>query len=449
MTNIDIDWKIASESAINGQKVLALQSGNMPDIFATGMTDAEMLQYSKEGAFVEITRDLLKEWAPNIYNTYESEPETWKLMKTSDGKMYSLSGLTKDFNFAQHYWFVRTDWLAAIGKKKSDIKTMDDFYDMLVAFKTKDPNGNGIQDEVPLATWSSGGFIFAPWGFNSAIDVDTQGKVYNMYTTSNMKNAVSYWAKVYKEYLVDKKTIDNWAGNNAAFMTLINSGKVGCFWYGWPNMEDELMNKYETLEYPTSKEGNGTFPKQAVTVNPLATRGSFYISSKCKNVSAALRWLDYLYTNDGYLLKQYGTPGKHIKKTSETTYEFTNTEASPDAGPKWALRGRNYLVNAKITNEVISPMYQRRYAIDDWCAKTMKETGQKFMPNTWKTKEEINNEKVYQSYWTQASGEWKNFVTGKKNMGADWTTLINEMKNKGINKYVAVLQKYYDRCNGK
>ncbi len=446
MTNIDVEWQISSESAINGAKVLALQSGNMPDIFATGMTDGEMLQYSKEGAFVEITKDLLKEWAPNIYKTYNDNPEAWTNMKSADGKMYSLAGLTEDFNFAQHYWFVRTTWLKKLGLSKP--KTMDQFYEMLNAFKNGDPNGNGQADEVPLATWSNGGFIFAPWGFNSSIDVDTNGKVYNMYTTSNMKNAVTYWAKVYKEDLVSKKEINNWAGNNAAFMTLINTGKVGCFWYGWPNLEDNLMKEYETLEYPTAGN-NGTFPAQAITVNPKVSRGSFYISSKCKNVTAALRWLDYLFTDDGYMLKQYGTPGKAYKKTSATTYEFTGTEASPDAGPKWSLRARNYLADSKITNEVISPMYERRYAIDDWCAKTMVETKQKFLPTTWKTQSEINAEKLYTTYWNQVSGEWWNFVQGKKNMGADWTTLINEMKSKGINKYVAELQKYYDRCNPK
>ena len=446
LTNIQIEWRIYSESAISGAKVLALQSGNMPDIFCTSMTDSEMLQYSKEGAFVEITKDLLKEWAPNIYNTYNKYPVAWDNMTTSDGKMYSLAGLTKLFNYAQHYWFVRTDWLQAIGMKKSDIKTMDDFYDMLVKFKNNDPNGNGQKDEVPLATWSSGGFIFAPWGFNSSIDVDKNGIVHNMYTTSNMKNAVTYWAKVYKEDLVDKKTIDNWAGNNAAFMTLINSGKVGCFWYGWPSLDDALMSRYEALEYPVSGD-NGSFPKQAINVNSMVNRGSITITSKCKNVPAALRWIDYLFTNDGYMLKQYGSVGNYYTKTSDTTYQLTGTAASINAGPKWAIRCRDFLDGATITNQTISIVDQRRYAIDDWCEATLKTNGQKFLPTTWKTKEELNAEKLYTTYWNQVSNSWKDFVTGKRNMGADWTTLINEMKAKGINNYIKVLQGYYDRCN--
>lgn len=447
MTNMDIDWRIYSESGISGQKVLALQSGNLPDIMFTSLTDSEMLQYSNEGSFVELTKDILKEWAPNVYATYNKYPEAWENGTNSEGKMYILPGLTKDFNYAQHYWFVRTDWLQRVGMKKSDIKTMDDFYDMLVAFRDGDPNGNGQKDEVPLATWHHGGFITNPWGFTSAISVSKSGKVTNMYTTDNMKNAVSFWAKVYKEDLVDKNTIDNWAGNNAAFMTLINTGKVGCFWYGWPNMEEDLMSKYETLPYPTSKEGNGDFPAQAIDVTPFVNNGNILITKNCKNVAAALRWVDYLFTDDGYMLKQFGTVGKAYKKLADGNYELTSTPASEDAGPKWALRCRNYLEDSKIVNQEPSVATLRRKDIDAWCEKTLKTNGQKFLPTTWMTKEEINAEKLYTTYWNSVSDEKWNFIKGNKNMGADWTTLINEMKAKGMNDYIKVLQGYYDRCN--
>lgn len=29
-------------------------------------------------------------------------------------------------------------------------ETLDDFYDVCMAFKTQDPNGNGIADEIPF-----------------------------------------------------------------------------------------------------------------------------------------------------------------------------------------------------------------------------------------------------------------------------------------------------------
>ncbi len=444
MTNIEIEWQLAAENQMKGKRLLALQSGNMPDIFTGTFTDEQMLQYSKEGAFVEYTKDILKEWAPNIYNIYNKYPEAWKNATTANGKMYSLPGLTVDFPYAQHFWWVRKTWLDKLGLQKP--KTMDEFYEMLVAFKTKDPNGNGQADEIPLATWHQDGLIYAPWGFNTRIDVDTKGIVHNMYTTQNMKNGVTYWAKVYKEGLVDKTSMKDGAANNAVFLSTIASGKVGCFWWGWPSqsMDDALLNEYEYLGYPTAGN-NGDFPAQAITVNPVVDNGALTISSKCKNVSAALRWLDYLFTNDGYMLKQYGAVGNAYKKTSETTYEFTGKEAGKN--PAWAIKALNFLEGAKITNKEVSPLYERRYAMDAWSAETLKNNKQKFLPKTWKTQEEINNEKVYITYWNSVQYSYRNFVKGTKNMGSDWTALINEMNKKGINKYVAVLQKYYDRCN--
>ncbi|MBO5020085.1 MAG: extracellular solute-binding protein [Clostridia bacterium] len=445
LTNMKIDWRLYTENVIKQQVILALQSGNLPDIIAgTTLDDESMLQYSANGTFVEITKDLLKEWAPNVYETYNKNPEAWNITKTSNGKMYAFAGLSKDWNYAQHYLWVRTTWLKKLGLSKP--KTMDDFYKMLIAFRDGDPNGNGQQDEVPFAALSDSGFIFNPWGFTSPIAVSNSGKVTNMYTTSNMKEAVTYWAKIYKEGLVDKNSMNNSSGSYAAFHTLTKSGKVGCFFVGYPQLEDKLLKEYEILPYPTSGN-NGDFPSVAINVNPVVNRGQIIITKKCKNVSAALRWIDYLYTDDGYMLRRYGSEGDYYKKTSDTTYEFTGNPEPKNPGPSYALRGKDFLANSKITNEKTTLIDEQRAVMDKWCGKTLGSNGQKLLPTTWKNKDEINAEKIYTSYWDSVKYNYDSFIQGKKNIGSDWTSLINEMNSKGMNKYIAILQKYYDRCN--
>ena len=163
MTNMDIKFDLATDEAMAQRKTLALQSGNLPDIFASGckITDQDVQQYGAEGTFVEITKDMLKKWAPNVYKFYD-DYKLWNLVKTTDGKMYSLASGTKDFNYDQHYLWINKTWLKKLGLSMP--KTMNDFYEVLKAFKTKDPNGNGSKDEIPYATWSSGGFFTHPWG---------------------------------------------------------------------------------------------------------------------------------------------------------------------------------------------------------------------------------------------------------------------------------------------
>lgn len=446
LTNMKIEWRLTNQSEYANKLSLALQSGNLPDIISgINLDDETMLRYGSEGAFVELTKELIKEWAPNVYESYNNYPEAWKKTVTSNGKMYSFARLSKDYNYAQHYMWVRTSWLKKLGISKP--KTMDEFYNMLIAFRDGDPNGNGQKDEVPYATLSDSGFIFNPWGFTTTIDVSTKGKVTNMYNTQNMKDAVSFWAKVYKENLVDKNTINNYSGGTyAPFHTLLSSGKVGCFFVGYPKFDDTLLKEYEILEYPTAGN-NGDFPTQAIYVTPVVNRGYTYITKSCKNVTAAIRWVDYLYTNDGYLLKQYGAEGGYYKKVSDTTYTLTGAEAPSVPGPQWAVSGRMFLEGASINNKVSSLTDIQRANMDSWCEATLNSNKQKLMPTTWKNQSEINAEKLYTSYWNEVKNQYWQFIQGKKNMGSDWTTLINEMKSKGVDKYIAELQKYYDRCN--
>ncbi len=446
MTNMNIEWQLSLESDLKGKVTLALQSGNLPDIIFVDKLDHEdMLRYSAEGSFVQLTKDDLKEWAPNIYAAYNENPDAWKKTVAPDGKMWTIASFSKDYPYAQHYFWVRKTWLSKLGLQQP--KTMDEFYKMLVAFKNNDPNGNGQQDEIPFAMWNHGGFLFNPWGFTGVIDVSISGKVTNMYTTANMKNSVEYWAKIYKEGLVDKGTIDNYTGGSMVpLKTLLKQGKVGCFWMGFPDNDLPILEEYVTLPYPTAGN-NGDFPSIAINVTPVSDNGRVFITKKCKNTSAALRWLDYLYSDEGYMLRQFGAVGNYYKKTSNSTFELTGKEKVQQ--PSYTIRGKDYLSTYKITNESVSASAYRasqRTNIDNWCANTLKNNNQKFLPTTWKNQDEINAENLYSTYWNQVKGMWWQFVQGSKNMGADWTTLINEMNKKGINKYIAELQKYYDRC---
>ncbi len=448
MTGMQIDWQLVNEGDVAQRRTLALQSGDLPDVMCWNVTDNEMVQYSAEGAFYEIKKADLKKWAPNIYATYDLYPEAWELTKLENGKMYSISTMTKDFPYDQHFVWVRKSWLKNVGMSMPT--TMDQFYDVLKAFKEKDPNGNGQKDEIPYATWSSGGFFTHPWGFVEKVSVNTKGKVVHSYSTDNFQKAFTFWNKIYKEDLVNKDVIDKWAGNNAAFKTLISGGKVGAFFYGWPTeaMDDKLIADYEIMKWPTSGGSNGDLPSVAITTSDIVSRCGFVISAKTKNPTAVLRFLDYLYTDDGYMLKQYGTPGNYYKKTGNNTYALTGKALSANSGPKWAVRGRSFLQNSKITNEVIPYHTQQRYNVEAWCESTIKSSGQKELPSAFMTKKENQQVKLYSTYFDTELPSFYTFVKGTKTVN-DLTALRSEMKNKGLDKYLNVLQGFYDRVNKK
>lgn len=448
MTNIDIKFDLVTDEAMSQRKTLALQSGNLPDIFASGckITDQDVQQYSSEGVFVEITKDMLKKYAPNIYKFY-NDYNLWDLVKATDGKMYSIASGTQDFNYDQHYLWINKTWLHKLGISMP--KTMNDFYNMLKAFKSKDPNGNGKADEIPYATWSSGGFFTQPWGVSAGIFVAPNGKVTYGGATDNLKNCATFWNKVYKENLVDKNTIDNWAGDNAAFKTLIASGKVGAFFWGWPSqLSDELLKQYVICPWPTSGEDNGEYyPVYTNVMNNFIPDG-FFITKACKNVPAALRFLDYLYTNDGYMLSCNGNPGYLYTKVNDTTYKSTGKVASSTdlLGPKWTLRGRYFLVGATF-EQADSYINQQRKAADKVMADRVKKYNQKTMSNAFKNKTEVKSINQYSTYFDSMNFTYIEYVKGSKSLTSDWTAMANELNKKGLSKYLSAWQNYYDRVS--
>lgn len=451
MTNMTIKWTLVTEGNASTRKTLALQSGGLPDVFAIGssyISEYDMLQYSAEGSIKEIPLDMLKTYGPNIVKAYDQYPNAWNIVKDEKGKMYELAGFTKDNPYGLHYLWVRKTWLDNLGLAVPT--TMDAFYNMLVAFKNMDPNGNGDKDEIPYATWHHGGFFTIPWGVNTGICADVNGKVVHSYTTDNMKKALTYWKKVYNEGLVNKDVIDNWAGENAAFKTLCAGGKVGVIYYGWPNgfLPDALFKEYVAMPWPTAGN-NGSFPSVYFAKAPVEGARSFVITKACKNIPAAIRFLDYLYTNDGYMLEMYGEPGYLYTKVNDKTYKATGKQAAANEplGPNWTMCGRHFLEGAAF--EKTETLADRQYAAA--FATLEKQTQQlknvKTIPNIRKTKSELDQIKVYDTYFSSIANSWYDYITGKADLGTDWTALQNQMASKGLGKYVGVYQSYYDRAN--
>ena len=59
-------------------------------------------------------------------------------------------------DYTRHGAMIRQDWLDKLGLKMP--VTQEEFVDVLRAFKTQDPNGNGQADEIP-----TGGRAEARW----------------------------------------------------------------------------------------------------------------------------------------------------------------------------------------------------------------------------------------------------------------------------------------------
>lgn len=138
------------------RKTLALVGGEYGDIILRdkSATDANMAvtdeeTYGPQGIFLDLT-DLIDQYAPNIKAMMEKYPDVKAAMTSMDGKIYGLPYVFHTATVQGHTAFFSEEWMKNVGVDKVP-ETTDELYDMLVAFKEQDANGNGDpSDEIPF-----------------------------------------------------------------------------------------------------------------------------------------------------------------------------------------------------------------------------------------------------------------------------------------------------------
>ena len=114
----------------------------------------------------------------------------------ANGALYGFPSIgSSESDLPQNMVYINSEWLKAVGKECPT--TYEEFVDVLRAFRTGDPNGNGKQDEIPavgataVASSDLPSWIINNWEFvNDAFMFNvTDGKVWLPYTTDNYARA--------------------------------------------------------------------------------------------------------------------------------------------------------------------------------------------------------------------------------------------------------------------
>lgn len=289
-----------------GEKVpLMLSGGDMPNVFWALISDSQILQNS--GQFVAL-EEMLETYAPNCLKTYnEITSADWKqIMTTPDGHIYGMLGRYESLfeNTGDGIQIINQKWLDAVGKK---IPTnLEEYKDVLKAFRDGDPNGNGQADEIPYGfcedmwcaslTNDMGQFGMGHGGAtgNAASTMYTiiDGQVGPAVNTPEYREYLEYYHDLYAEGLIDQ---EGFSMNNEVFANKIKNGQVGTY-YSWTALE-YLSSEQEKdwVVLPTMKAhedtvavANGEIDRSTIQKN------KWVITKTCDHPEAALRLWDYL-----------------------------------------------------------------------------------------------------------------------------------------------------------
>jgi len=333
LSNTDLTFNLLPHENYNQSMSLLLASGELPDLLQTkGINLPEIAPAIDAGVLLPLN-DLIDQYAPNLKSKVPAE--SWKSGRVSkDGVIYGIPGENPITNGTVVY--MRKDWLDALGLQIP--KTVDEYIEVLKAFRDGDPNGNKKKDEIPF----SGRDKFSHTGhFFGAYDVPldgwrmVDGKLTPNIVRPEMKEALKVYAELYKEKLLDNEFVTQ-PGN--IWDNKIVTGQVGMWAHAatypdtWLTRLRENVPTAEIVLVPAPVGPSGK-PGGVYTIGSSVSDFVWTIPKNAKNPEAIIKFLDWFYSDDvpsDFFL--YGLEGEDYTKSGDKiNYNYPAEKAQYDA----------------------------------------------------------------------------------------------------------------------
>lgn len=212
--NVDISWEIIPIADYSTKVSLALNTGtNAPDVILYQTTTGENASLALNGAIVPISD--YAEWTPEFTARVQEFglEDAVEKKKLQDGKLYYMPSLT-DKPFYDGGLILREDFLEENGFDAP--KTFDDLYEILKAYKEKNPDsypltvlvGPRVLYRMTMPSWgislgknASSGTNVLSWDY-------TNQEYFAGAVSDELKEYLTFFHKLYEEGLLDPEMAD-------------------------------------------------------------------------------------------------------------------------------------------------------------------------------------------------------------------------------------------------
>jgi putative aldouronate transport system substrate-binding protein len=454
---VRIEWEYAGVDWAT-QKPLILASGDLPDVFfSSSLTESDVI--SNRELFIPLD-ELIEKYGVNIKAMFQDDPGMKRLATAYDGKIWGLPQKMPKRPSTYQVWGINTDWLNKLGLRMPT--TTEELYTVLKAFKEKDPNGNGIADEIPASFLGAdeanmGIFNFlAPFGVVSSdatwLSV-TNGKVQYIVAQEGFKDAVIYLHRLYSEGLLDQELFTQ---NNNTYFAKGNPPQ------GQPEIvgmagrwgRSYLFGTERAKHYGLMLPLKGPRGHQYWRYNPEeAKTGKYYfeITKNCKLPEIAIRWADALYDESTSLELFFGPLGQTFVQNPGGGYTWLAQPA--DFKGNWAW---NFALNGDapgFTSDTTSDKIVNQWAIDDEQYNDKKLLEPYFPKEWWPpvafNQDELNELSILRtdihSISQQKFAQW---IT-RGGVEREYDDLVKQLNTMGLPRMLEIYQNAYNRYMGK
>jgi putative aldouronate transport system substrate-binding protein len=486
LTNVRVIYTSVPQVGAREATNLLIAAGEYPDIImSAGMNAADEMNYGSQGIFIPIN-DLIQNhayWANEAFRRY---PELPAALIQPDGNIYGLPNINEAFHtfYTMKAW-INENWLRTLNLRVP--ATTEEFYQVLSAFKTQDPNRNGRADEIPMmGHYQLNTPRTDPWNFllNSFVYFDPQTtkasgflelvnrRVGFVPIQDDYREGLRYIARLVSEGLLDPASFTQNVNQVKQIGTNPDAQLIGVFTdFVWWNTvgynretADRRADNYPALAPLRGPRGVQNTPLTAVPFNVAFA----HITDHCRDPILAFRWLDGLYNEDVTRDIQFGTKGVYWDNPASGAQginrkpalhrilqPFPSDVEDPGSARNVLLGNRHSDLRLGEQADWANP--ETQFAQEP---KLFQETNEKYaqhfpqgrnVPEILYFTPQENQDylRLREQINTYTRENLVAFITGNRNLDRDWAAYINEFQRLELNRYLQMVQTAYDRQYGR
>ncbi len=482
-TGIKIEWTELPSDGYKEKLNLMLTTGNLPDvILGMSVSSGDVSSYGEDGTFLGLD-DYIEKYGVETKKIMEEHDQLRDMITSPDGHIYALPYINEALHnqYRTRGW-INQDWLKAVGMEMP--KTTEEFEAVLQAFKDKDPNGNGIADEIPMLGNSSKkngivNYLMNAFIYMHDMDSNDPSSTSYLYLDNDKKVQFSPEKDEYKEgllwikSLIKKGLIDSTSftqdetqfkqilmNEGSAKVGVIRADLINTYLGEYNSTPDHRVAQYAALEPLIGPEG---FQYQPSNLYASVLLGNFIITSSCQNPEAAFRWADGWFSEEASFMAWYGQEGKGWIQPPEGSVAMNGEKALyqrlPVEGADQTIRVTN-----KFGNNTAKMRESEVYLEGDLAQKFSTEPILYFatksslvpyakpehvVPPLMLTRDEsaeISNIRTMINDYVEENQAV--FCLGTRDIDKEWDSYIKEFSTLGLNRMLEIYQTAYDRQYG-
>lgn len=450
-TGTHVEWIAHNSDVISEKFTLMIAGENYPDavVYDWKSVEGGPELYLEDEVIIDLT-DLIPKCMPNLNAYLEENPQIKKDMTNDNGQILYIPFIREQqalniYTGPQ----IRTDWLEKLELEVP--KTPDELYEVLKAFKTKDPNGNGEADEIPMSSvgfqnagMGAGGLL---WAFDTHQSFYVKdGKVVWGPAEEEITEGLSFIAKLYSEGLLD---IDYLLNDRTAMDSKALADRVGFEFSYQPSKYysnkdfNDGTRVMAGIPYLTTPDNDSLMCFNPSYTQSVVTGVSLAVTTACENPEGLLKWLDTVYSEEGIAVTNFGEENNH----------FTYVDGKPqmvelDSDGKKDQQAQSLLIQS------VFPILQQWDAYSsttsEWGGKAIATWADGvdtsgILPQISLTPEE--NERIADKL-TQlddyAQTEMNNVIIGETSID-EWPEIVEKFQKMGLDEVLAIYNAAYQR----